>query len=152
MHIKGHMDDTINYNDLDRPSQLNVIVDHIAKAFLHDPTVVPNHQQVHSPAWSLLIHDTPLLTDIDQSLYNLVHTPTAKQYWKKKSRITDDNFNSVNWQGLEKALKKMPLSRRLFCCKHTAGMCGVGKFQKIWKTSETDECPHCGLSEDSLHV
>jgi hypothetical protein len=83
MHIKGHMDDTINYNDLDRPSQLNVIVDHIAKAFLHDPTVVPNHQQVHSPAWSLLIHDTPLLTDIDQSLYNLVHTPTAKQYWKK---------------------------------------------------------------------
>jgi hypothetical protein len=152
LHIKGHMDDTIHYNDLDRPSQLNVIVDYIAKAFLNDPEAVPNYHQVHSPAWSLFIHDIALLTNINQSIYDLVHTPTAQQYWIKKSCITYDSFNSVNWQGLERAFNKMPLSRRLFCCKHIAGMCGVGKFQKIWKTSETDECPHCGMIEDSLHV
>jgi hypothetical protein len=31
-------------------------------------------------------------------------------------------------------------------------MCGVGKFQKLWRTSETDTCPHCGQTEDALHV
>jgi hypothetical protein len=106
MHIKGHMDDTINYNDLDRPSQLNVIVDYIAKAFLHNPTVVPNHQQVHSPAWSLLIHETPLLTDIDQSLYNLVHTPTAKQYWKKNHVSLTIVLTPSTGKVLRKHLKK----------------------------------------------
>jgi hypothetical protein len=31
-------------------------------------------------------------------------------------------------------------------------MCGIGKFQKIWKTRETNSCPHCGEYEDSVHV
>lgn len=31
-------------------------------------------------------------------------------------------------------------------------MCGVGKFQKIWKLKDTDACPHCGQPEDSYHV
>jgi hypothetical protein len=46
----------------------------------------------------------------------------------------------------------MSFSRRVFCSKHTSGMCGVGKFQKIWKLRETDACPHCGEPEDALHV
>jgi hypothetical protein len=46
----------------------------------------------------------------------------------------------------------MPLTRWLFCTKHTNGMCGVGKFQKLWKVRETDSCPHCGKPEDALHV
>jgi hypothetical protein len=31
-------------------------------------------------------------------------------------------------------------------------MCGVGKFQKIWKMRETNSCPHCREFEDTLHV
>jgi hypothetical protein len=31
-------------------------------------------------------------------------------------------------------------------------MCGVGKFQKIWKLKETNACPHCGQYEDLIHV
>jgi len=33
--IKGHQDDHVDYNLLDRPSQMNVKVDREAKAYLH---------------------------------------------------------------------------------------------------------------------
>jgi hypothetical protein len=49
-------------------------------------------------------------------------------------------------------LDNMTLQQRLFCSKHTAGMCGVGKFQKIWKMREMDACPHCGYQETATHV
>jgi hypothetical protein len=32
------------------------------------------------------------------------------------------------------------------------GMCGVGKFQKLWKLRETDACPRCGQLETAAHV
>jgi hypothetical protein len=70
----------------------------------------------------------------------------------KKNKITERAFDMVLWQKLGNALDKMPIQRRLFCIKHTSGMCGGGKFQRLWKQRESDACPHCGLPEDSLHV
>jgi hypothetical protein len=36
--------------------------------------------------------------------------------------------------------------------KHSAGMCGVGKFMARWKQRETSDCPRCGEFEDAAHV
>jgi hypothetical protein len=69
-----------------------------------------------------------------------------------KSRITRNAFDSVNWTRLGQAIKKMTVPCRLFCSKHMSGMCGVGKFQKLWNTKASDACPHCRNSEDALHV
>jgi hypothetical protein len=151
-HIRGHQDDTVPYEQLDRPSQLNTIVDHMAKQFLSIANESQRHFSVRSNSWSICFENSPISNNIDETLYDIVHTPAAKSYWIKKSRIREDNFNTVNWQRLQEAMKKMSLSRRLFCTKHTSGMCGVGKFQKIWQTSESASCPHCGQYEDALHV
>jgi hypothetical protein len=124
----------------------------MAKDFLVHTREEPRYHIVSSTSWELRLGTIPLQHDIDQTLYELVHTPTVKEYWINKSRITKDTFSSVLWPKLGMALAKMPLSRRLFCSKHTSGMCGVGKFQNIWKTRETDACPHCGQFKDSLHV
>jgi hypothetical protein len=110
------------------------------------------HYNVDSHSWTLWLGSIPILQDLDQMLYDLVHTPHVKQYWMSKSWIRENNFTLVHWPRLGKALDKMSLSRRLFCSKHTAGMCGIGKFQKIWKTKEAAACPHCGQFEESLHV
>jgi hypothetical protein len=58
----------------------------------------------------------------------------------------------VDWEAVQKALKEVPRFRKNFIIKHTMGMCGVGKFMKIWKKRETDKCPRCGKPEDSSHV
>jgi hypothetical protein len=151
-YIRGHQDDSIPYNLLDRPAQLNILADNMAKEYTKTAVHPPRHYKAHSSSWSITIENIPVTRDIDSVLYNLVHTPTAREYWIKKSRISEKKFNDVLWTRLGQALDKMPLSRRLFCSKHTSGMCGVGKFQKIWKTRKTDSCPHCGLPEDAAHV
>jgi hypothetical protein len=145
-------DDSIPYKELDRPGQLNVIVDQIAKDFLAQAKQQPRHYDVCSPSWTLRINNIPIIADIENTLYDLVHRPIAKQYWVRKARITDVTFDSMLWPRLGKALSKMSLQRRLFCSKHTTGMCGVGKFQKNWRAHETDSCPHCGQPKDSSHV
>ncbi len=107
---------------------------------------------MRSSSWIIHIGSIPVTHDIDQTIYDLVHPPLAKEYWIQKERINEETFSTVNWNRLGQALNKMPLARRFFCSKHTSGMCGVGKFQKIWRMRETDACPHCSLFEDALHV
>jgi hypothetical protein len=152
MHIAGHQDDNIPFEQLDRLSQLNVLVDQQAKAMIPLANIAGPQRIMRSSSWILRIASIPIIHDIDNTLYDLVHAPSAKEYWLKKERITEETFNTVNWSRLGQALHKMPLSKRLFCSKHTSGMCGVGKFQKIWRMRETDACPHCGLFEDAPHV
>ncbi len=151
-HIKGHQDDSVPFKELDRPSQLNVIVDQMAKNHLSDTAMLYNDDTVRSTAWTIHVGSKVLIHDIDRTLYDLVHTPIVREYWKGKARINDDNFTSVHWSRLGQAMNKMKLARRLFCSKHMSGMCGVGKFQRIWKTKETSSCPHCDQYEDALHV
>lgn len=112
----------------------------------------PPKTEVESDSWSLQIDGIPVIQDIDKKIYDHVHSPIAKAYWTRKDRIAEPTFPFVTWSRLGSALDKMPVARRIFCSKHTMGMCGVGKFQKIWKLRETDACPHCGCREDSLHV
>jgi hypothetical protein len=151
-YIRGHQDDSIQFNQLDRPAQLNVLVNKMAKDYTQTAVSSLRHYKVHSSSWSISIDNILVTRCIDSVLYNLVHTPVAREYWIRKSRISADNFDDVLWTRLGQALDKMPLRRRIFCSKHTSGMCGVGKFQKLWKMRKTDSCPHCGLTEDAARV
>jgi hypothetical protein len=151
-HISGHQDELVPFAQLDRISQLNVLVDHQAKDMIQQAMISTKQRIVYSPSWRIRLGSTPIIHDIDQVLYDLVHAPSVKQYWIQKGRITGETFSTVNWNRLGQALNKMSLSRRLFCSKHTSGMCGVGKFQKLWRMRETDACPHCRLFEDALHI
>jgi hypothetical protein len=64
-----------------------------------------------------------------------VHERKAWEYWSKKGKIV--HAREINWETLDKATQ-------WFITKHTVGMCGVGKFMRIWKESETCTCPRCG--------
>jgi hypothetical protein len=47
--------------------------------------------------WSVRLGSVPLTQDMDDILYDLVHTPVVRDYWIKKARISDTAFTSVNW-------------------------------------------------------
>lgn len=49
-------------------------------------------------------------------------------------------------------MKESNRSRRFFISKHTIGMCGVGKFMKIWKEWDVAACPQCGNFEYASHA
>jgi hypothetical protein len=60
-HIKGHQDDTIPFDKLDRPSQLNVLVDQMAKEFLPFASENQHNSHVAHPSWSILLGNVPII-------------------------------------------------------------------------------------------
>jgi hypothetical protein len=74
------------------------------------------------------------------------------KYWQSKVDVTQEVTALVDWQAIGRAMKGATRGRRVFVSKHTAGMCGVGKFMVRWKQWETNQCPRCGLPEDASHV
>jgi hypothetical protein len=81
----------------------------MAKDFLSLTTNTPRPHKVESPAWSLQIAGQPLIHNIDQTLYDLVHTTAVKKYLIGKSRISEDAFDSVEWTRLGQAINRMKL-------------------------------------------
>jgi hypothetical protein len=60
-------------------------------------------------------------------------------YWSKK--VNACHIPDVNWDVLETAMKESPLTTQWFVSKDAVGLCGVGKFLKKWKDSDTDAYP-----------
>jgi hypothetical protein len=79
-YIKGHQDMTVPFSQLDRPGQLNVIVDKMAKDYLQTAMTSPRHYRVSSSSWSISINTFPIIEKIERRLYNQVHSPEAKEY------------------------------------------------------------------------
>ena len=49
-------------------------------------------------------------------------------------------------------MRNLPPTLQRWITKHSVGMCGVGKFLKIWGEENHSGCPLCGANEDHLHV
>jgi hypothetical protein len=73
-HVKGHQDDHSSFQQLDRISQLNILVDSMAKEFINTAIILPRHFDVTTPGWQIKRNNFPIIANIDQTLYELVHT------------------------------------------------------------------------------
>jgi hypothetical protein len=93
-----------------------------------------------------------VVKNISSTLYGIVHSEEARSYWEDKEKIAEASLDYVNWDAIGSAMKSTKLPKRLFISKQTVGMCGVGKFMKMWKQQDTDKCPRCEASEDAAHV
>jgi hypothetical protein len=102
--------------------------------------------------WSVWIGPKKISKDLSSTIYDIVHATEAKDYWLSKDRVPHDTYDSNNWDALHKAMEESPRSRRIFIMKHSAGMCGVGKFMHRWKERDNPNCPRCGQFEDAPHV
>jgi hypothetical protein len=85
-YIREHQDDNTPLHLLHRPSQLNILVDKLAKYLLQHCPITPHHKEVHTNSWSIRLNGKPVVQDIDNILYNHVHMPTAKQYWIREGQ------------------------------------------------------------------
>jgi hypothetical protein len=98
------------------------------------------------------LHGIKIGSNLDDFLYDMVHSPSALEYWKKKDNMTDSALGNINWDAIVTAMKETKRSSRVFIAKHVSGMCGVGKFIKRWKLRQDDICPRCEETEDAAHV
>jgi hypothetical protein len=129
-----------------------VEMDKLAKAYLPIAMQSPRHYLIQSEPWSIWIGDKKVCKDFSTTIYEVVHAEEAKQYWLSKSRVSQEGYDATNWDALGKAMEESSRSKRVFMMKHTAGMCGVGKFMLKWKQRDNPNCPRCGQFEDAPHV
>jgi hypothetical protein len=151
-HVKGHQDDHSPHEKLDRWAKLNVEMDKRAKQHMEIAKRSPRHFMIAAEPWSIWYHGKKIMSDLTETLYDLVHSDEAKEYWKRKDNLSDTDIDSVNWDLIGVAMKETKRSQRIFISKHSSGMCGVGKFMKRWQQRHDDSCPRCGMQEDSAHV
>jgi hypothetical protein len=151
-HVKGHQDDHTAIQQLDRWGQLNVEMDLLAKAYIPFAKNQPRHYTILGEPWSIWVGGKKIVKDIAETLYEIAHVESVKQYWISKDRVTTDSFSEIHWDAMKKAMLQSPRSRCTFASKHTVGMCGAGKFMQRWKEWESPNCPRCGQFEDAAHV
>ncbi len=81
-----------------------------------------------------------------------MHSEEARSYWTNKEKTEGHLADYVNWDAISSTMKSTELTKRIFITKHTVGMCGVGKFMKIWKQRDSEICPRCDEPEDATHI
>jgi hypothetical protein len=70
---------------------------------------------------------------------------------EEEGKVGSD-VGSINWDAIDIAKKKADLNLQWFMTKHSAGMCGVGKFLQIWGQQESAACPRFWVFDFASHV
>lgn len=89
---------------------------------------------------------------IQNTVYDIVHSDIAWSYWEQKEKLPTGTLDLIHWEAIQQALKEVPCTRKHFIIKHTMGMCGVGKFMRLWGKQDTYTCLQCGKAKDATHV
>jgi hypothetical protein len=73
---------------------------------------------------------------------------------KKKNSWPNKQFNKVDWEHLDVALKNKPDMYKIWRLKQNSGFCGtrgqVGLY--LWTTFPDKRCPNCGRRETADHL
>ena len=54
------------------------------------------------------------MLNIQQHVYDIVHSSAAREYWKEKDKVHKDTIDLVDWEAVQKALKEVPRFRKNF--------------------------------------
>lgn len=153
IHVKGHQDNNEDLHKLSLPSQLNILMDGLAKDLLRSkPTEKPFEQ--HKFAFALpMVGRTTIHEDFKNNLYKHVTTEKAHAYWISKKRYQEDDIDKIDWLLQEKAFASEKSTRQRKLSKWISGWLGVGKNMKRWNLRYKGLCPFCDQAdEDTMHV
>ena len=96
IHVKGHQDDVMDYNESSREAQLNVLADHLAKQKMTECLQLQNHTDLqdrvipYSPINAYWLDSNQqrhlLYSALSKSLHSHIHTLTMRDYMTSKAK------------------------------------------------------------------
>ena len=69
-----------------------------------------------------------------------------------KGQISNKKFDLVNWEGIYKAMKSLPLGTKLGSIKFASRFCGTGKMIKLWALSPLIYAPASNKRQKSHYM
>ena len=117
----------------------------------HGDLIAPNPRFFSEPA-ALFIGDVKQSRLDPVLIQELVCMPALRERWRRTNHLDAQAEAEIDWKLLGRAMHSLQAGIQRWTSKHTVGMCGVGKFMKLWGKEDTAACPLCGAFEDHLHV
>ncbi len=159
-HVYGHMDKYLLWHQLSLIQQLNCICNTLAKQAVtlamtqgyHDrPTQLLPKEDVAVVIWGNKITD-----DVSSPIRFHASKEVARRYLgnRKKNPWPNEQFDEVDWEHLELALKTKPDMYKIWRSKQNSGFCGtrvqVGRYSEI--PGQDERCPNCGRRETAAYL
>ena len=160
-HVKGHQDKNVKLEDLGRIPLLNIECDLYAKGYWdqrygHIPHDQRRCYQYSIPKgmWKISFMGTRVTNLLVNCMRENIEGGEAAEYWvRNRKRFDKSSFFEVDWNSMKEAMSSAKLSRRHWVTKFESGICGTGRMMKIWKQRVIDNCPRCGVpNETTTHI
>ena len=160
VHVYGHMDRMLKWEQLTLIQQINCICNTLVKCSV---TSAISHGYYDRPIQMLPKEDVALIIwgnkitgDISPHLRFHANREVARKYLasRPKHKWSNERFHSVDWDHLDLALKNKADMFRIWRSKQHSGFCGtrvqVGRYSGDQYPDE--RCPNCGRRETAAHL
>jgi hypothetical protein len=160
VHVYGHMDSMLKWEQLTPTQQINCICDTLTKRSVtnairhgyHDrPTQMLPKEDVAQIIWL-----NKITGDISPHLRFHANREVAWKHLasRPKHKLSNERFHSVDWDHLDLALKNKADVFIIWRSKQHSGFCGtrvqVGRYSGDQYPDE--RCPNCGRRETAAHL
>jgi hypothetical protein len=155
IHVCGHLDDELRFDQLTLPQQLNVMADKLAKDCLlnnirkstaHGPTY-PNEP---TRIW---ISGRKVTSSIRTALYDAWGYTTAKHLLNRRKIVSASRFHHIAWDAVGQAMTSYPQMFTLWVTKLASGFCGTNRHLSRIDAATVNKCPCCGqINESTSHI
>ena len=150
-HVKGHQDDHSNIEDLPLPARLNISADQLADELQHESNhrlqVVP---MIAGTGAHLSINGETITSNMKKHARAVRSTTALRQAIRKRLHISDDVFDSIDWNSHEMAVRGFqgPCS---FLSKFLHNLLPVGKrVHRYDPIRYPNSCPSCDAEEEDI--
>lgn len=150
-HVKAHQDDSIAFHLLDRPSQLNVMMDTKAKLAiqsLHADTIRPQ-RVLPKEAITIFAGGDKITSECGGLVRAWAHRLHAKAFFAQKLILPHDGFEQVDWKNYSAVAHSVPRLFQLWLCKQTMSIAATNKARSRFTQDLSPLCPSCNLEEET---
>jgi hypothetical protein len=158
--VRSHMDDFLDWKDLSRPQQLNVMCDTLAKQAAEDAIARSRHEGESLPG-QLLPHEKVAVfvssvkqtSDPASQIRYACGKHAAKEFLTTEMGWSPQQFDEVDWEHLHACLQTKPDGFRTWLSKQHSNFCATRTQTQRWFGSEDNMCPSClAIEERAEHL
>jgi hypothetical protein len=151
-HVEAHQDDSTPFQLLDRPAQLNCMMDTKAKEAirrLHQGRTIPLQRPFPMEPLTIFAGTEKITTDSGEVVQFCAHKQLARPIFAKRKVLDGEAFALVEWKSFWEALRETPRLFQLWACKQIMSIAATNKARARFTTDLSPLCPSCMVEEET---
>ena len=150
-HVKAHQDDNIPFQLLDRPAQLNCLMDEKAKAALlaWRWQELPPQRPFPQEPLTVFVGPEKITGDSGAAIRYWAHRQLARQVLSERSIMHSSAFDQIDWPNLYTMMHRLPRLFQLWASKQILGVASTNKAQSRFTTGLSPSCPSCHAADET---